>query len=251
MPTTTNYGWTTPADTDLVKDGASAIRTLGSSVDTTVKALNPETTLGDISYRSSTANTNTRLAIGTTGQVLTVSGGVPAWATPAGGSGMTQLASGNLPAANNVVLSTISGDYINLLLFVRDYVFASEDYLAIRLNGDTGTSYGYIGVVQSAEDTAAVSCDGRRTNIIATFDDGKEDVDRNAFSEIYIPDYANTTHNKTIDVRSVSRDDTDTYNTQVLVNANFNSSSAITSITILTLSGNNFSSGSYVLYGVK
>jgi hypothetical protein len=82
MPTTTNYGWTTPADTDLVKDGASAIRTLGSSVDTTVKALNPETTLGDIAYRSSTANTNTRLAIGTSGQVLTVSGGVPAWTSP-------------------------------------------------------------------------------------------------------------------------------------------------------------------------
>lgn len=83
MPTTTNYGWTTPADTDLVKDGAAAIRTLGSSVDSTVKNLNPETTLGDISYRSSTSNTNTRLAIGTTGQVLTVSGGVPAWSSPA------------------------------------------------------------------------------------------------------------------------------------------------------------------------
>jgi hypothetical protein len=36
MATTTNYGWTTPNDTDLVKDGASAIRTLGSSIDTTV-----------------------------------------------------------------------------------------------------------------------------------------------------------------------------------------------------------------------
>jgi hypothetical protein len=36
MATTTNYGWTTPNDTDLVKDGASAIRTLGSSVDSTV-----------------------------------------------------------------------------------------------------------------------------------------------------------------------------------------------------------------------
>jgi hypothetical protein len=36
MPTTTNYGWTTPADTDLVKDGALAIRTLGSAIDTTV-----------------------------------------------------------------------------------------------------------------------------------------------------------------------------------------------------------------------
>ena len=48
MATTTNYGWTTPDDTALVKDGAAAIRTLGSSVDTTTKNLNPETTLGDI-----------------------------------------------------------------------------------------------------------------------------------------------------------------------------------------------------------
>ena len=83
MATTTNYGWTTPDDTALVKDGASAIRTLGSSVDTTTKALNPSTTLGDIEYRSSTANTNTRLGIGSTGQVLTVASGVPSWATPA------------------------------------------------------------------------------------------------------------------------------------------------------------------------
>ena len=81
MANTTNYNWETPDDTDLVKDGAAAIRTLGSSVDTTTKALNPSTTLGDIEYRSATANTNTRLAIGTTGQVLTVAAGVPTWAT--------------------------------------------------------------------------------------------------------------------------------------------------------------------------
>jgi len=85
MANTTNYNWETPDDTDLVKDGAAAIRTLGSSIDTTTKALNPETTLGDIAYRSSTANTNTRLAIGSTGQVLTVAGGVPSWATPTTG----------------------------------------------------------------------------------------------------------------------------------------------------------------------
>jgi len=81
MANTTNYNWETPDDTDLVKDGAAAIRTLGSSIDTTTKALNPSTTLGDIEYRSATANTNTRLAIGTTGQVLTVVAGVPAWQT--------------------------------------------------------------------------------------------------------------------------------------------------------------------------
>ena len=80
MATTTNYGWTTPDDTALVKDGAAAIRTLGSSVDTTTKALNPSTTLGDIEYRSSTSNTNTRLGIGSSGQSLTVVAGVPSWA---------------------------------------------------------------------------------------------------------------------------------------------------------------------------
>jgi hypothetical protein len=36
MATTTNYGWTTPDNTDLVKDGALAIRTLGSAIDTTL-----------------------------------------------------------------------------------------------------------------------------------------------------------------------------------------------------------------------
>ena len=78
MATTTNYGWTTPDDTALVKDGASAIRSLGSSIDTTTKNLNPGTTNGDLDYYS-TANTKARLAIGSTGQSLTVSGGLPSW----------------------------------------------------------------------------------------------------------------------------------------------------------------------------
>ena len=84
MATTTNYGWETPDDTDLVKDGAAAIRTLGSSVDTTTKNLNPETTLGDLAFRSATSNVNTRLGVGSAGQVLTVAAGVPSWATPTG-----------------------------------------------------------------------------------------------------------------------------------------------------------------------
>lgn len=97
MATTTNYAWETPDDTDLVKDGAAAIRTLGSSIDTTTKALNPSTTLGDIEYRSATANTNTRLPIGTTGQVLTVNGGVPSWqatGSPSFNTGYNYVATG-------------------------------------------------------------------------------------------------------------------------------------------------------------
>lgn len=44
MATTTNFGWTTPNDTDLVKDGASAIRTLGSGIDTSFVDLKGGTT---------------------------------------------------------------------------------------------------------------------------------------------------------------------------------------------------------------
>lgn len=108
MATTTNYGWTTPDDTALVKDGASAIRSLGTAVDTTTKNLNPETTLGDIAYRSSTANTNTRLAIGSTGQVLTVAGGVPSWATPAGGGKVLQVISATTTTATTIASTTFT-----------------------------------------------------------------------------------------------------------------------------------------------
>ena len=123
MATTTNYGWTTPNDTDLVKDGASAIRTLGSAVDTTTKNLNPETTLGDIAYRSATSNTNTRLGIGSSGQVLTVAAGVPSWATPTVGD-ITEVSAGTgisvasgtgpIPVITNTVATAIDakGDLI-------------------------------------------------------------------------------------------------------------------------------------------
>jgi hypothetical protein len=85
MANTTNYNWETPDDTDLVKDGAAAIRTLGSSIDTTTKNLNPQTTTGALAYRSATANVNTALPIGTANQVLRVNSGgtAPEWATTA------------------------------------------------------------------------------------------------------------------------------------------------------------------------
>ena len=45
---------------------------------------NPMTTTGDMVY-SSSGSTPARLGIGTTGQVVTVAGGIPSWATPSGG----------------------------------------------------------------------------------------------------------------------------------------------------------------------
>jgi hypothetical protein len=48
------------------------------------------TTTGDI-YYASAANTPARLAIGSTGNVLTVASGIPSWAAPAGGGKVLQV----------------------------------------------------------------------------------------------------------------------------------------------------------------
>lgn len=53
--------------------------------DSTYIAKTLTTTTGDIIYASG-ANTPARLGIGSSGQVLTVSGGIPAWATASGGA---------------------------------------------------------------------------------------------------------------------------------------------------------------------
>lgn len=88
MATTPNYGFIMPDPTDFVTDLPADFEIFGDEVDARIKALNPETTLGDISYHGSTANAKTRLGIGTAGQVLTVNSGAtaPEWKTPAGSS---------------------------------------------------------------------------------------------------------------------------------------------------------------------
>lgn len=54
MATTTNFGWETPDDTDYVKDGAAAMRTLGSSIDTSMAELLGGTTGQILSKTSNT-----------------------------------------------------------------------------------------------------------------------------------------------------------------------------------------------------
>ena len=146
MATTTNYSWTTPDDTDLVKDGAAAIRTLGSSIDTTTKALNPSTTLGDIEYRSSTANTNTRLPIGSTGNILTVAGGVPTWAAPApAASGLTLISRTTFSASSAITIDNLFSDtYENYLIRIQaGGASNSQLRLQFRYGSTTHTSSDY------------------------------------------------------------------------------------------------------------
>ena len=248
MATTTNYGWTTPDDTALVKDGASAIRTLGSSVDTTTKNLNPETTLGDISFRSSTSNVNTRLGIGSTGNILTVAAGVPSWAAPVTGGGMTLISTTSLSGAS-ITLSSIPQTYNNLQLVLQDfYPATSGTSVVIRVNSDSGANYHNMKMRTTStalsNDTAGINSslnDG-------ITESGNADTNNSATANFY--DYTqvlrqnydihfiyNTTGATPVTVKTIA-----TYKPST--------SAAITSLQILPVSGN-FGGGTALLYGVK
>ena len=66
---------------------------------------NPMTTTGDVIYSSPGSNP-VRLGIGTTGQVLTVSSGVPAWTTPAGGGKVLQVVQGTTASVTTISSTT-------------------------------------------------------------------------------------------------------------------------------------------------
>jgi hypothetical protein len=260
MATTTNYGWTTPDDTALVKDGAAAIRTLGSSVDTTTKALNPSTTLGDVEYRSSTANTNTRLGIGTTGQVLTVSGGVPAWSTISAG-GMTLISETVASALSSLSFSSISGSYKQLLLVwsgIRHS--ASGSAFDIRLNNNSGEIYNNKnwGVEASSVVSQRVT-----TTSITNYGGGNPfgtnttagDLDSDASGTLLIDNYASSTKYKTYFGTVSYRDVTNNVNRYTNYQGTFASTTAITSLDIIRSSGSatfsNSTDTTIRLYGLQ
>jgi hypothetical protein len=87
-----------------------------ANVDTTGMT-NPMTTTGDMIY-SSSGSTPARLGIGSTGNVLTVAGGVPSWAAPAGGgSGLTFIAGATFTSSAAVnVNNCFSATYTNYLI---------------------------------------------------------------------------------------------------------------------------------------
>jgi hypothetical protein len=248
MATTTNYSWTTPDDTALVKDGAAAIRSLGTSIDTTTKALNPSTTLGDIEYRSSSANTNTRLAIGSTGNILTVAGGVPTWAAPAPGGGKTVIASGSL-SGSEVSLTSIPGTYKDLELVVKNYLpSAGGNNLQLRFNNDSTANRHSNFNVGSASTTDARNRAFDNTNCPIGM--SPDEVEAQGMSNVIIPDYANTTSWKMGFAYYMTNNNT----TPTNMNSGFyhlayNQIGAVTSLQIRFDGGT--ATGSYILYGVN
>lgn len=244
MATTTNYGWTTPDNTSLVKDGASAIRTLGSSVDTTVKGLSPGTTAGDLDYYTS-STAKARIGIGTNGQVLTSNGSVPSWVSPSSGS-MTQIATGTV-ASTSVVLSSISQSYRHLYLVVTSAQLSASTDLAWRFNADTGTNYSVAGVKMNS--TAVVI---RNSDTLMYANSGSQPLcpttANNDSYTLFIENYT-TSKVKPISISAISA----TAKADATYGfGNWVNTAAVTSITLCTNAGTaTFSVGTYTLFGVN
>lgn len=200
------------------------------------------TTNGDIIYATGSSAV-TRLGIGSTGQILTVAAGIPSWATPASGGGMTSLASGSFSGAT-VSLTSISGSYNSLRLVAYNWAPASANQnLLMRFNSDTGTSY-----VSEVAYTLAADANANATSIRLT---GGTATSSNGLFVVEIPFYASTAAYKYASVSGLTTPGSGGLATRsAFINGFWNSSAAITSIQLITSSGNH-GAGTYVLYGVK
>jgi hypothetical protein len=159
---TTNYGFVLPTATDLVTDLPADFDVALQGVDTRLKALQPGTTLGDLAYSSATANTNTRLGIGTSGQVLSVSGGgVPAWTTPTSGA-LTLIKRATTTGAVNTGTtfdSVFTSTYKTYLINIEGWYAATGSdtpKIQLRVAGVT-TASSYYGVAQNIDRSGSIA----------------------------------------------------------------------------------------------
>lgn len=93
------------------------------------------TTTGD-TYYASAAATPARLGIGSTGQVLTVAGGVPSWASPAGGGKVLQVVN----VINNTFAQSTSTTYADTGLTATITPTSATSKVLVLVTQDIGKS---------------------------------------------------------------------------------------------------------------
>jgi hypothetical protein len=254
--TTPNYGWTVPTSTDLVKDGATAIETLGDAVDATVfsnaNAAIAKTIVdakGDI-IAATAADTVARLAVGANDTVLTADSTAATglkWATVSGG-GYTLISTTTL-SGNSVTINSIPSTYKHLYFTITNLTCSANDDFAIRFNSNTSTNYSVLDFGQSTAGTFGTGGAIALNRIIYS-----DFCSANALpgtGQMFIANYTDTSATgKSITGNYMGRN-TSGSSFQRFAQGYYSQTSAISSITVLGFGGATFTTGTIRLWGIS
>jgi hypothetical protein len=205
---------------------------------------NPMTTTGDTIY-SSSGSTPARLGIGSTGNVLTVAGGVPTWAAPASGGGMTLINTGGTALTGaSVTISSIPSTYNELVIYFLNTKPTNDgNGLAVRFNGDSNANRH--GAITTFGGNAAF--DATQAFIAADFTNSGTST---SLIRVVVPQYANTSTRKWIQGSGFVNYVSNTANMAMFMWMGiYNQTDAITSLEFRSQS--DFLSGTVYVYGVK
>ena len=224
MATTTNFGWETPDDTDLVKDGAAAIRTALGGVDTSFVDLKG----------------------GTSGQLLSKASNTDldfSWVTPSGG-GMTLISTTTL-SGSSVTISSIPQTFKNLQFVFRSLDTSNNGVsMRFRFNADSTASRHLTTSFMATSVSQAYNQTYSEINAGATYD-----ATTTSQYLINLWDYTNTVSRKFGNTFFLDMSTTDGVDGRIGQNfISYNQTAAISSVEILVSSGT--FTGQVLMYGV-
>jgi hypothetical protein len=272
MASTTNFNWSTPDDTALVKDGAAAIRTLGSSIDTsfvdlkggttgqvltkasntdldfsfTTPAASPITTEGDLIIGDASGDA-VRLPIGSAGTVLTSDGDTADWAAPGGALAIAEIASGSLTSGTQLQLSSLTS-YDTLLLRVANLQWGSgADSITMTINNSSSSVYDFmVGAMYAQANYVSFEQGTTRAKIDMTAISVKRDSTSNQFQLLLTN--CKSTGFTNFELQCVMKD-SGNFNAISVGRGIFKSAAAVSTLEFRTENNQTFSAGSYVLWG--
>jgi hypothetical protein len=208
---------------------------------------------GDL-IAATAADTVARLAVGANGTVLTADSAEATglkWAAASGGGGMTLLSTTSL-SGGTTTISSISGAYNNLVIYVKDFYHNQPTTSALmRINSDA-TATNYQQFVNRGTGATNSSYSDNATSAVEMTGFGVANGNNDNFAVIYLPDYANATTKKVISVMSGFVQNTGPAKAVTNVTCYYaGTTAAIDTLGFIAGGGGTWQAGSVEIYGVK